>query len=616
MGGGQLRFHRLTHRIVRAGVSFLLGGCALVHLMQAHPISLTTARVDVSAQSVLVELDVMLEDLVLFHQLKPKKAAQFSPDAFRAASELHRDFLLKRLVLLDGEGRALSGTIEGVDTTSIGDGLIPQEALMEKQVVFRIRYAISERLRFLTLVQRFGSGGVIVPTMMDVTVRRGSEWLHRPSQLMNDQALTISLENVVQAESNESRWETLRRQKQEEAQRRLGISSYSALYSFIYVTSKEVRHEVLVPVLTFEEWLPIARETPDRLSVEEQMGATESIRAFFRERAPVVINGNRVLPILDRIQFFGVDIRDFAASAPSREVNVYQARIGVMLRYEIGEAPKSVVVPWEIYGKNAAAMQSTVIVNDEGASRVRFWKGDNTWEWESDMKELPSIVPLGIPVPVVRFWKLPVVSLLVLVAICPVGFYTRRLDSQHRFRRVFLVLVAGGILSTICWPLGQVSLAVRSPSQVFDVESNGELIGAHLIETVYRAFNEASEERAYDVLSQAVHGDLLEGLYLQLRQGLIFQEQGGAVADIKAVDLVGYESLSSEIGDDGRIHFWFTGRWAVQGSVEHWGHLHRRNHEYTARVQVFGSRDGWRIEELEVLNEHRSEIETSLQSLK
>jgi hypothetical protein len=612
MGGGNRRFRRLTEYVVGALVLFLF--CVFGCPLQAHPISLTTARIEVSEQSVLVELDVMLEDLVLFHQLKPEAAAQYSADVLQAASELHRDFLLKRLVLLDGEGRSLSGVIESVDTSSIGESLVPQEALMEKQVVFRIRYAISERLRFLTLVQRFGGDGVIVPTMMDVTVRRGEEWLHRPSQLMNDQALTIALENVVQVEGNESRWEALRRQKQEEAQRRLGISSYSALYSFIYVTRKEVRHEVLVPLLTFEEWLPIARELPDRLSVEEQTVAADSIRAFFRERAPIMINGNRVIPILDGIQFFGVDIRDFAASAPAREVNVYQARIGAMLRYEIGEAPTNVEVPWKVYGKNAAAMQSTVIVDNETPVRVRFWKGDDTWEWEFDAKELLSIVSLDVSVPVVRFWRLPLISLVVLLTICPLGFYSRRLDDQRRLKRVAFGLIVGGMLAVICWPLGQVPLAVGGESLVFDVEADGESIGEHLIKTVYRAFNEASEERAYDVLSEAVHGGLLEGLYLQLRHGLIFREQGGAIADVQAVELVGYESGLSEIDDDGRIHFWFTGRWTVQGSVEHWGHLHRRNHEYTARIRVFGGSDGWRIEELEVLNEHRSEIETSLRS--
>ena len=616
MGDGSRRFHRSAEIMVRALVLFLLGGWGFVFPLRAHPISLTTARVDVSAQSVLIELDVMLEDLVLFHRLEPEEAAQYSADTLRAASELHQDFLLKRLVLLDGKGRSLPGTIQTVDTSSIREGLVPQEALMEKQVVFRIQYPIAEKLRFLTLVQRFGSDGMMVPTIMDVTVRRGVEWLHRPSQLMNDQALTIALDHVVQTEGAESRWETLRRQKQEEAQRRLGISSYSALYSFIYVTRKEVRHEVLVPLLTFEEWLPITRELPDRLSVEEQVVAAESIGAFFRERAPVMVNGNRVVPLLDRIQFFGVDIRDFAASSPAREINVYQARIGVMLRYEIGEAPTNVEVPWKIYGENALAMQSTAIVYDENPVRVRFWKGDDTWEWESEMRESPLVASLGVSVPIVRFWRLHLVSLIVFLVLGSMGFYSRRLDFKCRILRGSLGLVVGGVLAVICWPVGKVPLSVRGGSLIFDVELEGETVGEHLIKTVYRAFNEASEEGAYDVLSQAVHGDLLEGLYLQLHQGLIFREQGGAIADVRAVDLVGYESGLLEIDEEGRIHFWFTGRWTVQGSVEHWGHLHRRSHEYTAQIRVYGGSEGWRIGELEVLNEHRSKIETSLRSLK
>lgn len=593
----------------------MLSGLLFVTPLWSHPISLTTARIEVQSQNILVEMDVMLEDLVLFHQIKPVEGARYSVETLRSASEQHRDFLLAHFVLLDGAGQALSGSIDRVDASAIETGYVEQEALMEKEVVFHLNYPIPKRLQFLTIVQRFGSGDVIVPAMMDVTVRRGAEWLHRPSQLMTDQALTIALDHSAHVEGDESRWEALKRQKEEAAQRRLGISSYSALYSFIYVTRKEVRHEVLVPLLTFEEWLPLKRNVPDILTVEEQTLAAESIGTFFQERAPVLINGKWIRPRLDRLQFFGVDIRDFAIAAPSKDVNVYQARLGVMMRYEVGETPKNVAVPWKIYGKNASAVQSIAMVNDETPERVRFWKGDDTWEWESEMEERPPIASLGVAVPIVGFSRLPVVSLLVSLATCALGLALLRPNLKRRLKRVSLTILLGGSLAVICWPLGQVRIGGARVSEVFDIESDGNSIGANLVKTVYQAFNEASEERAYDVLSQAVHGDLLEGLYLQLREGLIFREQGGAVAEVGAVDLVGYEAGPLEIDYDGRIHFGFTGRWTVWGSIEHWGHLHRRHHEYTARIRVFGGRDGWRIEEIEVLDEHRSELETSLRSL-
>ena len=51
----------------------------------------------------------------------------------------------------------------------------------------------------------------------------------------------------------------------------------------------------------------------------------------------------------------------------------------------------------------------------------------------------------------------------------------------------------------------------------------------------YRALDFGTEARIYEVLETAVDGDLLETIYLQLRESLAMLEQGGAVARVRAV---------------------------------------------------------------------------------
>ena len=50
------------------------------------------------------------------------------------------------------------------------------------------------------------------------------------------------------------------------------------------------------------------------------------IAEWFRNRNPVEIDGIPVKPVLQRLQFFGLDIQDFAQNAKPRRISAYQAR--------------------------------------------------------------------------------------------------------------------------------------------------------------------------------------------------------------------------------------------------------------------------------------------------
>ena len=66
----------------------------------------------------------------------------------------------------------------------------------------------------------------------------------------------------------------------EEEQRRqnMGITSYSATYTFVYIQNEEVRVEILMPLLTLETWQPVARANTDFLEVAEQLAARGAAR--------------------------------------------------------------------------------------------------------------------------------------------------------------------------------------------------------------------------------------------------------------------------------------------------------------------------------------------------
>jgi len=80
--------------------------------------------------------------------------------------------------------------------------------------------------------------------------------------------------------------------------------------------------------------------------------------------------------------------------------------------------------------------------------------------------------------------------------------------------------------------------ALPAVTAVSTGEKSREAVAESLLRNVYRAFDYHSESDIYDTLARSVHGELLADLYLKIKQGLIMQEQGGAVARVQAVKVV------------------------------------------------------------------------------
>ncbi len=105
---------------------------------------------------------------------------------------------------------------------------------------------------------------------------------------------------------------------------------------------------------------------------------------------------------------------------------------------------------------------------------------------------------------------------------------------------------------------------------------------ATLLQNIYRAYDYRDKSDVYDALAHSVTGDLLEELFLKIQSGLRMQEQGGAVAHVKRVRITHIEMAAP--GPGARLPVDCT--WRVMGTVEHWGHIHTRENEYTARIHL------------------------------
>ena len=236
----------------------------------AHPISMSNGVANAREGEVLVELRIMLEDLVLFHSLKADPKTIFNADDLRMAAVRHDEFLLKHFTIRDGDGNLLVGKIDRRDINAIPDDGVAQTELMKRTVVYLMHFTpVKKKPKFLTFTQMFGGEKSIIPSIMDFMVLQTGVWIEKPVQLHPGRPHTVAFDWETPPDKAPQNWRELRKKRAEEFQKRLGITSYTGLYSYVYLNDQEVRHEILVPLLTFEKWMPIERASREFLEVDE-----------------------------------------------------------------------------------------------------------------------------------------------------------------------------------------------------------------------------------------------------------------------------------------------------------------------------------------------------------
>jgi hypothetical protein len=577
--------------------------CAAAFVV-AHPISMSNTVANCREDEVLVELRVMLEDLVLFHGLKANRETLFSAADLRAAAKKHDAFLLNHFTVRDGQGRTLKGVVDRRDDEAIPDAGVPQVELMKLTAVYLLKFTpIENKPAFLTFTQTFGGEKSVVPSIMEFMALQTGVWIEKPVQLQPGQPHTVALDWENPPDQAPQNWRELRKKRAEEFQKRLGITSYGGLYSYIYLTDREVRHEILVPLLTFEKWLPLTRANPEFLEVGEQEAARKKITEWFRGRNPVEIDGVPVQPVLQRLQFFGLDIRDFAQDAEPRRVSAYQARLGIILAYPAKAPPNRVRLTWDSFHDAAPFLRSVVYDHEKDPTEEFFVRDQPRWDWarEGDPPATHDFKTSLVTAPEKAISKKSL-NFLIAAPLLALALYAGLLRN-HPMRRIGSTIAGGAcLLAGICFWHSPVDVA----------PPNAKAVTTHtttLLQNIYRAFDYNEESDVYDALEHSVTGDLLEELFLKIQSGLRMQEQGGAVAHVKRVRIM--QIASGKNAKDERVPVDCT--WRVTGTVEHWGHIHTRENEYTARIHLSTTpEDRGRIVTFEVTDEKRVRFETGV----
>jgi hypothetical protein len=499
----------------------LLAGSAL----SAHPISLVRCEALVHRDKLEISIAVMPEDFLLVYGLSANSQLRIATEDIARSAEKHQQYLLDGLIVRDADGTRLAGKVVKTEMPTLAAEGLPVTDLMATTILYRLEFPLAKQPTHLTFQQHFGGESMLIPAIVDLVVTR--EGLP-PEPLVripgDEKAQIISFDWNETSRPVADDFAEAKAREEEKRKQAMGFSSYSATYTFVYIQNEEVRVEILMPLLTLEMWQPVARTNADFIEVSEQLGARGTLEKFFTEQNELKIDGIPVKPKLDRLDFYGVDFKDFAMRAEPRRLSAWTARVGAILTYATKGAPSHVELKWTLFNNEMLAARAVIFAYDQG-TRFTFHPATPLYKW--DNPQSPA---------------LPAVT----------------------------------------------GISTSQKSQVSVTES--------LLRNVYRAFDYHSESDIYDALARSVHGDLLTDLYLQIKQGLIVQEQGGAVAHVQDVKVLKTDPATRKGGSG------FAERvtWQVEGTVEHWGHIHTRVNEYSADFEIQPVDGSWKITALNV----------------
>ncbi len=598
-------------------VTTLLVGLTAVWMMLAqlafakHPVSIVEANIYVNQTRTTIRLTCFAEDLELLQGVEPGPDGTYDSAEIGEATEDHAQYLAQRIILRDENGEQFPATVTDITRVEIPSDGIKAGTLMEYTMAFELEIKHDVPPEFLTLEQQMVAEGALLPSELKVLVKQSGAQNSYRKMLKPGIPATFRFdwENPpLSPEASQAEWDNWFDDQEEQV---LGIVSYGSVYSFIYITNREVRHEVLLPLATLTTMMEFERTDSAFLSVEEQNNAAQKIESFFSVGNPVTIDGVAVTPIFDRVDFYGLDLRDFAKQPEAKKVSMASGRVGVIMRYPAKTPPQTVTVQWTKFSDSIRSIDAVVFAHkDVLAAKFSKFLENNVFRWEA--KDAPTPIDItDVDLQDPRYfapsatWGVPIVTLsclLLALTLIPLA------------RRSFKGCVALSLCTGIAFLMPQVAVvqipALFEPAGTLRVsdETAGRVFD-QLHTNLFRAFDYPQEEDVYDALAISVHGALLRKLYLQINNSLRIEQEGGAVAHIEQVQRLEGACDRTAFVENG---FRYRSKWNIVGTIEHWGHIHQRTNQYDAQFDVQIVDGDWKLTSMEILDQPQGIVKTTL----
>jgi hypothetical protein len=564
----------------------------------------------VTRSKAILRVQMFAEDLILFQGLEPNDQDRLIPEDLKRGLEDHKKFLLEKISLRDANGELYKGQITDMKPFEIPADGIAASDMMQHTATYEIEVPFAMPPEFLTIQQDITDANSIVPSEMSLNIHQAGTGLNFTERLLPGGSTTVRFDwkQELAEDASDEEWDSWF-EKQREAT--LGITSYSSVYSFIYIEPVEMRHEILIPLATLATILPIKHQDPAFVEIGEQDAIREQIRNWLKDQNPVVINGTRIIPEFTRIDFYSLNLSDFAAQAAAQKVSMASGRVGIIMTYKTpDDSIRDVSQSWSTFYSTMTKVPAVVIAYPNSMSKFEFSRfntaEDNTLTWKCKPEDLPkqisSVDAVYSPKPTMRL-----LAGSAVLAAAALLLLKKTSATVGRVTAGVLLIVA-----VVAWkPLSvEIDHPWKSPEELSGDQAKNVFTALH--SGLYRSLDFGTEDRIYDALAQTVDGELLEDLYLQLRQSLELRDQGGAIARIRSLEYDAGTAVARKESVVPWPGFQYKSTWTVSGTVEHWGHVHERQNQFDAVFTIEPREGHWKITRMDVAGQSQKSARTTL----
>lgn len=364
---------------------------------------------------------------------------------------------------------------------------------------------------------------------------------------------------------------------------------------YLYVEPYETRVEALFDVTSVEEWL-------GRDGGEKTAPVTIAQQSEIIQQAEKLAADWCSVSTVEGHQPYTAPTAYFVKGKPGATVPMdkdedlarNQCMLGLVWEFSTNVVPDTLDVRWKGWINELRSMPVLILFgNQSDRTEVNSITKKIFWENKGRLRPSPlASVPTFEPAKPV---SIPVGAILWILG--GIAFYAYIWHRDYRlpggglpYFGVWLFgLVLVGKLVTVTLPGSQSAPTIQDASAAQGIVSP-------LLRNVYRAFDQRSESRIYDVLNLSVDGELLRKLYLETIQALTLDGREGT-----RVLITEFEASVDEVtGQTPTGGFIADCNWSTIGTVGHWGHSHPRYNGYKAKLTVEPLKGEWKLTALDV----------------
>jgi len=364
------------------------------------------AEIYVEKDYVKIQLEVFIEDLIIFDELIPESFFS-QPIPGRPGLEERQRIVADRVFqVITDTGEKLPVIIDQVEPRLRIERPSPFAGIInpytrqripgppdDKRVMYvELLYPFSDKPKSLTFIPPIDERGILRASI-------GFIVYHQEVPVVDFRQLTD--ENILHLDWDDP-WYSAFEKKQLKRTLQSGVRTY------LYIEPYEVRHEILVRVKDMMAWMEFDLRGDEFIEEDEFNPVREQVAKFFMERENVLIDSKRLKPILDRTAFVESSmLRSRFIEIPER-VPLNTAMIGIVITYLTEGIPQEVETRWDLFSDRVQKVTARM-TDPAGPFPYDLEPGDNVLKWTNYLKtyKIPTVDRImvadshrGVPVPV------------------------------------------------------------------------------------------------------------------------------------------------------------------------------------------------------------------------